>query len=199
MKQWRDRWDDERIAMVERQLLAIAGSSNTPPPESPFGFTETGRIDLRGATFTQSVKYAGIAGADFSDVIFRGGASVTEAELENCVLDRVDMRNVFVRRRFINCSFVGAKLTGARLGGVFTDCDFSGATLSGSVASGVRFERCVFTGARLSSVMWTQRCVFDNCVYDGLKSLSGSLAGAEFIGTAPGNLASCVTDHVRLP
>lgn len=198
MKRWRDRWTEAHTASVESQLLNISRTPNAAPPESPFGLTEAGLLDFRGATLRRAVKFASIDGADFSDVAFRDGASVTESELENCVLDRVDMRNVFVRRRFTNCSFVGAKLTGARLGGVFTDCDFSGATLSKSVASGTRFERCVFTGAALTSIMWTQRCVFDNCVFDGVKSLSGSLAGAEFIGTAPGNLDRCIVEHVRV-
>lgn len=196
-RQLRERWTHERTSALEHELVLAAQRPGAPFPASPFGTTEAGLVDLRGVRLTTPIRYQRAAGVDLSDVTFADGASVTESELEGCVLDRIDMRGVFVRRRFAGCSFVGAKLTGARLGGEFTDCDFSGATLSRSVASGVRFERCTFTGASLRAVMWTTRCVFDHCVFDGVASFTGSVAGSVFIGSPLPDLSGCIVDHVQ--
>ncbi|UOR00683.1 pentapeptide repeat-containing protein [Leucobacter allii] len=193
----RDRWTPERTASIERELVLAARRPGASAPTSPFGTTGGGRIDLRGIRLTTPIRWQHAIGVDLSDAVFADGASVNESELEDCVLDRIDMRGVFVRRRFVDCSFAGAKLSGARLGGTFIGCDFSGATLSRSVASGVRFERCTFTGATLRAVQWTSRCVFDHCVFDGVAALTGSVAGGVFIGATPPELDGCIVDHVR--
>ncbi|WGX97084.1 pentapeptide repeat-containing protein [Nocardioides sp. L-11A] len=191
------RWRPEQLDALERGLVEAARRPGSSLPESPFGTTDDGLADYRGATLRRPVRYLQVTGADFSRVRFEDGASMNESELTGCVLDGIDLRGRFVTRRFTDCSFVAARLSRARLVGVFTDCDFTGATLTGSVASGARFERCVFTGASLRSIQWTMRCVFDHCVFDGVGALSGSLAGSVFIGTEPEDLSGCVTDHVR--
>lgn len=193
----RERWTPELTSAFERELVVASQRPGAAFPASPFGTTAAGRVDLRGARLTTPIRHLGAAGIDLSDVVFADGASVIESELEDCVLDRIDMRRVFVRRRFVDCSFVGAKLTGARLGGVFEGCDFSDATLSRTVASGVRFERCSFTGASLRDVMWTTRCVFDHCEFEGVGSFTGSVAGSVFIGPTPPDLGGCIVDHVQ--
>lgn len=196
VKRLRERWGPDQTTAVAAQFLAASRTRGQPDFESPFGTTEQGLLDLRGLTLHQSVRYATVRGADFSGAVF-AASTVSESELERCRFDRCDLRGRFVGRRFTGCSFVGARLQQARLGAVFTECDFTKANLSGSVASGVRFERCDFTRARLGSIMWTQRCVFDQCVFDGLISCSGSVAGSRFIGTRPDSLERCITDHVR--
>lgn len=198
LKPLRERWDPEQIASLEAQLLAASRTPKGIEFDSPFGVTDAGFLDLRGVPLSESVRYTRLRRADFSGALFREGASLTESELTQCVFDRADIRNRFVSRRFTGCGFVGAKLQQSRLGTVFTGCDFTKANLSGSVASGTRFERCDFTGARLGSIMWTQRCVFDHCVFDDLVSLSGSVAGSVFIGTAPESMDRCITDHIQL-
>lgn len=80
---------------------------------------------------------------------------------------------------------------------MLSSCDFSETSLSRSVATGTRFEQCVFTGAALRSILWTTRCVFDHCVFDGVGTLSGSVEGSVFIGTEPVSLDDCIVDHVR--
>ena len=196
-RQVRERWTPELTSAFERELVLAAQRPGASFPESPFGTTQAGLVDVRGARLTTPIRHLRAVGVDLSDVVFADGASVTESELEGCVLDRIDMRGVFVRRLFVDCSFVGAKLTGARLGGVFEDCDFSGATLSRSVASGARFERCTFTGASLRGVMWTTRCVFAHCEFEGVASFTGSVAGSVFIGPTAPDLSGCIVDHVR--
>jgi len=196
-RELRERWSPEVTSAYERELVTAAQRPATGFPSSPFGETEAALIDLRGARLTTPIRFQRLAGADLSDVTFADGASVTESELEGCRLDRVDMRGVFVRRRFVDCSFVGAKLSGARLGGEFVDCNFSNANLSRTVASGAVFERCTFTGANLRGVMWTTRCVFVHCDFEGVTTLTGSVAGSVFIGSVPPDLSGCIVDHVR--
>ncbi|GAA2463497.1 hypothetical protein GCM10009857_31500 [Agromyces soli] len=193
----RERWTPELTSEFERELVLAAQRPGSAFPASPFGTTAAGRVDVRGARLTTPIRHLRASGVDLSDVVFADGASVTESELEDCVLDRIDMRGAFVRRRFVGCSFVGARLAGARLGGVFEDCDFSGATLSRSVASGARFERCTFTGASLRDVMWTTRCVFDHCEFDGVAAFTGSVAGSVFVGPTRPDLSGCIVDHVQ--
>lgn len=196
-RQLRERWTPELTSEFERALVRASQRPGSAFPASPFGATAAGRVDVRGARLTTPIRHLRASGIDLSDVVFADGASVTESELEDCVLDRIDMRGVFVRRRFVRCSFVRARLTGARLGGVFEDCDFSGATLSRSVASGARFERCTFTGASLRDVMWTTRCVFDHCEFDGVAAFTGSVAGSVFVGPRRPDLSGCIVDHVQ--
>lgn len=198
LKQLRERWRGAELTALEQQLIDASRKPNTVFPSSPFGNTDSGLTDVRGATLRRPVKYLRVQRADFSGVVFQEGASFIESEVEQCALDGIDMRGVFVGRSFTDCSFARAKLTGTRLGHRFTNCDFAGATLSKSIATGTRFEGCVFTGASLTSVLWTSRCAFDNCIFEGVKSLSGSVAGAVFLGTAPQSLDRCITDHVQL-
>lgn len=193
----RERWTPELTSAFGRELVLASQRPGAAFPASPFGTTAAGRVDVRGARLTTPIRHLRATGVDLSDVVFADGASALESELEDCVLDRIDMRRVFVRRRFVDCSFIGAKLTGARLGGVFEGCDFSDATLARSVASGVRFERCSFTGASLRDVMWTTRCVFGHCQFDGVAAFTGSLAGSVFVGPTRPDLSGCIVDHVQ--
>ncbi|WP_314402640.1 pentapeptide repeat-containing protein [Stenotrophomonas rhizophila] len=196
-KEARNRWQTEQLKLVEKKLSDAAKSLKMGPmPESPFGLTELGMADYRGATLAEPVRYLKVSNVDLSDVLFKEGASINESELDGCRLDRIDMRNVFVRRRFSDCSFVKAKLPGARLGGEFVRCDFTGANLSKSFATDCKFTGCNFAGATLSDVHFIS-CTFDGCDFSGVKLLTGSVAGSKFLGgTSIDQLAGCITENV---
>lgn len=116
-KEARLRWSEDQLKLVEKQLFEAARSfKQGPMPDSPFGVAEQNFADYRGAVLSVPVRYLGVSCVDFSDVIFRDGASINESDLTGCRLDRIDMRNVFVRRSFSECSFIKAKLSGARVG-----------------------------------------------------------------------------------
>jgi fluoroquinolone resistance protein len=152
-RKWRSRWGDHDLEATHRRLAEASRRMNLGPlPESVFGRTEAGMLDYRGAILEEPVRYLRIHQADFSNASFKQGASINESELVNCILDRVDMRGVFVRRSFEKCSFIEAKLSKCRLGTAFNSCDFSGADLAGSVATGCRFERCIFSGANVAEL-----------------------------------------------
>lgn len=126
-KEARSRWPVEQLRLVEKKLYDAAKSFKMGPmPESPFGLTELGMADYRGATLAEPLRHLKVSNVDLSDVLFKEGASINESELKACRLDGIDMRNVFVRRSFSDCSFVKAKLSGARMGGEFVRCDFTG-------------------------------------------------------------------------
>jgi len=196
-KEARNRWQTEQLKLVEKKLYDAAKSLKMGPmPESPFGLTELGMADYRGATLAEPVRYLKVSNVDLSDVLFKEGASINESELDGCRLDRIDMRNVFVRRKFSDCSFVKAKLPGARLGGEFVRCDFTGANLSKSFATDCKFTGCNFAGATLSDVHFIS-CTFDGCDFSGVKLLTGSVAGSRFLGgTSIDQLAGCITENV---
>lgn len=196
-KEARNRWQTEQLKLVEKKLNDAAKSLKMGPmPESPFGLTELGMADYRGATLAEPVRYLKVSNVDLSDVLFKEGASINESELDGCRLDRIDMRNVFVRRRFSDCSFVKAKLPGARLGGEFVRCDFTGANLSKSFATDCKFTGCNFAGATLSDVHFIS-CTFEGCDFSGVKLLTGSVAGSKFLGgTSIDQLAGCITENV---
>lgn len=196
-KEARSRWQVEQLRLVEKKLYdAVKSFKFGPMPESPFGLTELGMADFRGATLAEPVRYLKVSNVDLSDVLFKEGASINESELDGCRLDRIDMRNVFVRRRFSDCSFVKAKLPGARLGGEFVRCDFTGANLSKSFATDCKFTGCNFAGATLSDVHFIS-CTFESCDFSGVKLLTGSVAGSKFLGgTSIDQLAGCITENV---
>ncbi len=196
-KEARNRWQTEQLKLVEKKLYDAAKSLKMGPmPESPFGLTELGMADYRGATLAEPVRCLKVSNVDLSDVLFKEGASINESELDGCRLDRIDMRNVFVRRKFSDCSFVKAKLPGARLGGEFVRCDFTGANLSKSFATDCKFTGCNFAGATLSDVHFIS-CTFDGCDFSGVKLLTGSVAGSRFLGgTSIDQLAGCITENV---
>lgn len=194
-KEARNRWQTEQLKLVEKKLNDAAKSLKmSPMPESPFGLTELGMADFRGATLAEPLRYLKVSNVDLSDVLFKEGASINESEVERCRLDRVDMRNVFVRRSFSDCSFVKANLSGARMGGEFVRCDFAGANLSKSFATDCKFTGCNFAGATLSDVHFIS-CTFEGCDFSDVKLLTGSVAGSEFLGgTSIDQLAGCITD-----
>lgn len=198
-RKWRSRWGDHDLEATGRALAEASRRMNLGPlPESVFGRTDEGMADYRGALLKEPVRYLRIHEADFSNASFKQGASINESELVNCILDRVDMRGVFVRRSFEKCSFIEAKLSKCRLGTVFKSCDFSGADLTGSVATGCRFERCIFSGANMAKILYTG-CTFDECVFEGVGVLSGSVAGSRFVGrTSLAEFDNCITDNVRV-
>lgn len=199
LKECRGRWQAEELGELQHNLAAASQKMNlSPMPDSVFGRTAEGLVDYRGATFSVPVRYLRVFGVDFSAAVFKDGASISECEVDSCVLDGVDMRGVFVRRNFNECSFVGAKLASARIGSIFRRCNFSGAGMAKSVATDCRFERCVFTGANLANILYTN-CVFEECVFEGVGALSGSVAGSRFSGgISQALLERCVTDHVRM-
>ncbi len=194
-KEARNRWQTEQLKLVEKKLNDAAKSLKMRPmPESPFGLTEQGMADFRGATLAEPLRYLKVSNVDLSDVLFKEGASINESEMERCRLDRVDMRNVFVRRSFSDCSFVKAKLSGARMGREFVRCDFAGANLSKSFATDCKFTGCNFAVATLSDVHFIS-CTFEGCDFSDVKLLAGSVAGSRFLGgTSIEQLAGCITD-----
>lgn len=198
-KDARQRWQDEQLMLVNKKLYDAAKSLKMGPmPESPFGLTELGMLDYRGVNLSEPVRYLTVNNVDFSDAIFRDGASINESELTGCTLDRIDMRNVFIRRSFDDCSFVKAKLSGARFGGDFVGCDFTGANLSKSFATDCRFKGCSFMGGTLANVHFIS-CIFEDCDFSGVKVLTGSVARSKFIGaTSFEQLGGCITDGVLI-
>jgi uncharacterized protein YjbI with pentapeptide repeats len=196
-KEARSRWPVEQLRLVEKKLYDAAKSFKMGPmPESPFGLTELGMADYRGATLAEPLRHLKVSNVDLSDVLFKEGASINESELEACRLDRIDMRNVFVRRSFSDCSFVKAKLSGARMGGEFVRCDFTGSNLSKSFATDCKFTACNFTGAKLSGVHFIS-CKFEDCDFSDVKLFTGSVAGSKFLGgTSIDQLAGCITENV---
>lgn len=195
----RSRWQIEQLKLVERVLSDASRSYKMGPmPESPFGVTQNGLADYRGVALAEPVRYLRVSNVDFSDAIFKDGASVNESEVEGCCFDRIDMRSVFIRRKFTDCTFSKAKLSGARLGGEFTRCDFNLANLSKSFATDCQFTRCAFTGATMSNVHFI-KCAFEDCDFTDVKVLTGSVAGSKFSGgISLEQLSGCITDRVTV-
>jgi hypothetical protein len=135
-----------------------AGRAPASDGSSPFGNTEDGRADFRGADLSgalyehQMVQDVDIAGANIQH------ARISDCSFENCVFDGADLRGTWIRQSsFRNCSFRKSDLRMAALG----------------IWNGL-FDQCIFEGVR------TQRTSFHNPVFRGTKFLGKDWSHSDF-------------------
>ncbi len=207
-----ERWTSELDFEINRNLKKENWKDkNTPNARwmlQPFGQTDSGKIDFRGFSFRELLKYQYIVGVDFSFSQFiseltagygmsRGVAGIIDSILESC-------------------NFVGSKLP-ANLTEKFTDCDFSDATFESTRINGV-FDRCIFFKSKMKDVIGTMRfincdftksnlakssfytCYFENCIFDDAKFSGTNISGSTFVNTRPSDaqIASCsVADKLK--
>jgi len=185
-KQAAARWSSEQIAGFQEEVAAISGKRNVHKkerafPSSPFGQTEDGYEDFRGAALTEALEYLTLERVDLSYVQFLDAATLRSSTLSHCLLQGIKLSNRFVTRHFEHCSFRQSNLSQARLGERFVDCDFTSSNLNKAIARDVSFVRCRFDGAKLRGAMF-MHCRFEDCSFEGSVLGSGSFYGSRFVG-----------------
>lgn len=169
-----DRWHEQKCSPLRPILLSAIGCP------SPFGQTEDGLCDFRGARINDSLHQLEIERIDFSNGLMGRGqliATVRECRFVGFTCDGT------LGNHFTKCSFQKANLSGAVIYGRFYECDFRSAKFRGVRASQVRFENCVLDAANLQNASFYDSafvsCSFIDC-RTGSGLLAGSLAGSIF-------------------
>ncbi|MFD0712041.1 pentapeptide repeat-containing protein [Paenibacillus sp. GCM10027626] len=185
-KQMIARWDAEQLAEANQALGAVTGKQNLHKkdrsfPSSPFGQTDAGLEDFRGAVLTETIQYLTVQKVDLSYARFVEAASLNTSKFTNCCFDGVKLDGRYVTRQFSHCSFRGANLNNASISEQFEDCDFTGSTLRKAKARDVSFIRCSFTDVKFHGVM-LMHCRFEECSFEGAVFHFSSLAGSRFTG-----------------
>jgi len=188
----RARWDEVDVVPINANLQN-SGTAESPFGHYE-GLTDFRGFQLKAHLKLSTIAMSGkkpipqavvpvTKNLDFSFSIFaRGGFSDVVAE--DCKFDSVEIGSNW-RRCFRRCTFKGAKLSRNYFAGRFEDCDFLKAELNSSSAGAAdAFVRCNFTKANLKSANWIQ-VRFENCIFDGAKFGRASISGSRFVGTAP--------------
>jgi uncharacterized protein YjbI with pentapeptide repeats len=185
-KQLIARWDAKQLAEANRALAAVTGKQNLHKkdrsfPSSPFGKTDTGLEDFRGAALTETIQYLTLQQVDLSYARFVEAASLNTSKFTNCCFDGVKLDGRYVTRQFSHCSFRKASLNNAGISEQFEDCDFTGSNLRKAIARDVSFIRCSFTDVKFHGAMF-MHCRFEECSFEGAVFHNSSLSGSRFTG-----------------
>ncbi|MDA3804467.1 pentapeptide repeat-containing protein [Clavibacter sp. CT19] len=184
--------------MAVNKAIRHASRTLATMPESPFGFTDSGKADFRGLAVFESIRYLTVEDTDMSYSTFKDGASLSQSEFSRCVFDGMDLRGTIVTRRFEATSFVGAKLNGIRPGEVYIDCDFTDASMDKAVAMGSKFVRCDFSQVKMTGAIF-YHCTFDECRFDGAKLDYASFGGSDVLGEVDAAVfEGCLVDKMKI-
>ena len=153
---WAGRWSDTEL---------ILGAP------SPFGLTETGLQDYRGARIRHAVlRSISISDADFSGADLRN-IRIENGELRNCIFEGASLVEMITREsNFNRCDFRRADLRMAHIG--YGGTDFTSCTFDGVKIARVGFLNAVFTDVNFSARDWKRTDFrasgFWNCSFRGL-------------------------------
>ncbi|MCQ0023258.1 pentapeptide repeat-containing protein [Streptomyces somaliensis DSM 40738] len=165
----RDRWADEDVADVQRQLLDQSRAVKGPHGLRPrWPDTDDGLVDLRGITtdgYGLRIRYLTLERIDLSFAC--GEVGSFQSELSDCRFDSVRLAGQSsFNRRLERCSFRDAKLHRLSLGLRVVDCDFTGVTAHRLRSEpDTVFERCAFAGADLRGAEF-RHASFVDCTFD---------------------------------
>lgn len=153
---WRERWRNSAVF---------------PYRASPFGMTENGAEDYRGAPFERQI----LGRLDLANVDFTGSnlekLRVESCNFNNCIFDHSILTELITKdSSFRNCSFVKSDLRLARIGYAGTEffrCKFDGVKLARA-----GFFNAIFTEINFKGKDWSHTDFgasgFWNCSFNGI-------------------------------
>lgn len=172
MKDFGPRWQDAAgTDFIDRLISMGRSGSGFSVSESPFGFTESGLLDLRGLRIARRIELRRVtfAPADFEDVSFEG-LWFERCAFNNAKFDRANFQSISEHgNEFIGCIFLKSSFRGAAIG-------FRGSHFESCSFECVNFRKAVFVRPEFDG------CEFYRCKFDGCDLNGSSFERCRFVG-----------------
>ncbi|BES83371.1 hypothetical protein PEC302107_26370 [Pectobacterium araliae] len=208
-----NRWSNELSFEINRNLKKEdwrdKNVENSKWGTQPFGLTDEGKVDFRGFSFREPIRYHLIKDVDFSYSKSisgnkdeygpsRGVTGFIDSIFDSCkFVGSVLPANL--SERFSYCDFSCVVFNSTRMNSDFNFCIFVSCKMKDVVIRGKRFLGCDFSKADLSKSNFYS-CCFEDCVFDDAKLNGCNISGSTFVSTRPSDaqIASCsVADKIK--